>query len=377
MRILFIDYGLCNFHNLKILAEAGHEVLVLSDQDTDKLPIDYYLEHGIELIPTIPRDSLLDKWFDINDIDLTVLTNPIRPTCARFRNNIGLSKKSCELETHKLFVRNEVEKLGIKVPKLQETYTAPCVIKPIIVTTGQVANICMTQEDIDKLRPKECYSEEYIPNGIETNVSYMISKGKWSILHVQEKIGEDTAKMAGAFTHWTNTSSFHSLSPRRTEIVLEQTKLFLDWAVQHCPHSSYVGQVTGLLKGADWYFVENNVRPEQTNSLPWFVTGDEWLESMNGKPEILGNAFPKDVQKMIVMPVEQDSIYPYHLHEQYNVSVPCGLDIIDGEYRVSKMMRGRAEDGRIGIVICDREIPQGFIDGFLDDDKFLVTALMK
>jgi hypothetical protein len=76
---------------------------------------------------------------------------------------------------------------------------------------------------------------------------------------------------------------------------------------------------------------------------------------------------------MIVMPKEPDSIYPFHLHEKYGIAVPCGLDIIDGEYRVSREMRYRATDNRVGLVICDREIPLDFVKEMKNNSEFIVS----
>ena len=383
MRILVLDYGLCNFHNLISLAKDDHDVFVNSTEPYDKLPVEYFTENGVLFIPNINRESVLRKWIEHNKIELIISTSPSYKTAPRLSKSaeyIGLSEKSCRLEYNKLFVRTEVEKLGIKVPQLMASPTPPCVAKPNILSpTHDHVDICLTQEDIDSLdiSPKGVFYEEYIQDSIETNVAYVMSKGKWSIMHTQQIIGEDLAKRAGGFTHWTKTSSFKNLSDEDEKIVLEQAKIYLDWASEYCSESSYVGQLTGLLKDGVWYFCENNVRPEQTNSLPYFISGDEWLEGMRGKPEIIGDAFPKDVHKMIVMPNHKDSVYPFHLHKRHNVAIPCGLDIIDNQYRVSNMMRGRSKDGLIGIVICDRVIPQEFIDDIRHDGNFHIKCILK
>ena len=269
-----------------------------------------------------------------------------------------------------------------------ETPVAPFVVKPRAVPVPiECAQICLDEDTAHHFFTKDpwgkqcnsdnCYYEEFLPKPtIETNVDFCIAKGKWSIRHAQEIIGEDVAKLANQFTHWTRTSSFKSLSDEMHEIAIENAEIILDWCVGVCDESSYVGQITGLCTpDGDWYFCEINVRPEQTCSLPYFVTGDEYLEAMRGKPEILGDAFPKDVDKLIVLPNEPDSIYPYHLHEKYGVAIPCGLDIIDGEYRVSKQMRTRSKDERVGIVICDKVIPEGFIHEMNSED-FEITAKM-
>jgi hypothetical protein len=76
---------------------------------------------------------------------------------------------------------------------------------------------------------------------------------------------------------------------------------------------------------------------------------------------------------MIVMPDEPDSVYPFHLHIKYGVAIPCGLDILGEEYRVSTMFRNRSDDQRIGIVICDKEIPSEFVKEFANSPEFSVS----
>jgi len=366
LRILFIDYGLCNFHNAISLVESGHRVYVTGS--SDKSPYRYYDSLGIKMIDhsISTRDSKLREWIEGADIDIIINTDPRREIGG------GLTRDSARLETHKFFVRQEVEKLGILVPRLLDSPSFPCVMKPNVSHHQSIdyAQLVMSRSDY-KDTDFPHYLEELIPDNIEANVAYAISDGRWSIMHTQEVIGEDVAKIAGKFQHWTRTSSFAKLSKENEELTLKNAKTYLDWAVQF--GGDYVGQLTGLIKDGKWYFCENNSRPEQTNSLPYFITGDEWLDAMHGSPSIIGNAFPKDVQKMIVMPKEPDSIYPFHLHEKYGTAVPCGLDIIDGEYRVSREMRYRATDDRVGLVICDREIPPDFVKEFENNSEFIVS----
>jgi len=375
-KILCIDFGLCNFHNVISLVEDGHEVVIVSGYFN--LPVEYYRSLGVEVL-FINKDSVLDKWVKSNKPDIVISTNPSL-SCERFSENaefLGLTKRVNKLEIDKMKTRNNVRGLGIKVPKILtgKDIIAPCVVKPNICgIVNDTARICLTQKQLDRIGYEECYVEEYIEGAVETNVAYMIAKGKWSILHTQEILGEDVAKVAGNFTHWTRTSSFKHLSPENNEIVLKWAKRYLDWASKECTESSYVGQLTGLLKDGVWYFCENNVRPEQTNSLPIFISGNDFLEAMRGKPEILGDAFPNDAQKMIVMPVEEYSPYPFHLHEKHNVSIPCGLDLVDGVYRIADTFKHRSRDRRIGIVICDRIIPQEFVDDIVSDGNFTITT---
>lgn len=99
-----------------------------------------------------------------------------------------------------------------------------------------------------------------------------------------------------------------------------------------------------------------------SNSTPTYVTGSQYLDAMlNGKPQIIGDARNTFYNRLVrALPKEPDSIYPFHLHEKYGVRIPCGLDIIDGEYRASKQFRDCTPDGIVGIVLMDEEIPEEF-----------------
>ena len=381
MRILVFDYGFCNFHNLISLVEDGHRVYVISTHNF--APKRFFNSLGIKILDEgiAIRDSKILEWIDISDIDIVIMTNPRRLNLRREIESkgikvIGLTDQSAQLEINKFFVRQEVEKLGINVPKLLETPEFPCVFKPREMIPNKirqtdVAQICLTKEDYPKVGDYDYFIEEYIPDNIETNVAYAMSGGKWSIMHTQQVLGEDLAKMAGNFFHWTKTVSFAKLSEENEKLALDNAETFLNWSSQF--GGEYVGQITGLVKDGKWYFCENNVRPEQTNSLPYFISGNEWLDGMMNNPSIIGDGFPNDVHKMIVQPNEPDSVYPFHLHVEYGVSIPCGLDILGGEYRVCRSMRGRAKDNRIGLIICDREIPQGFIEEFKKSSEFSIS----
>lgn len=378
-KILCVDYGLCNFHNLISLVEDGHKVYVLTSEKYELCPTTFYKELGIQIVD-IDRQSVLDNFIESESIDVMISTDPTIDMINTYQHKlkyIGLTPRSSRLETHKWMTRCEVKKLGIKVPEILSKPTAPCVIKPIVTQKGfDRVNICLTEESLRNFDNDSFYVEEYLTDTIETNVDYIMSHGKWSILHTQQKIGEDLGKMSNRLIHWTCTSSFRKLSKDDNDLVLDNAKKYLDWASAQCSRSSYIGQLTGFIKDGEWYFCENNVRPSQTNSVPYFVSGDEWLMAMSGHPEIIGESFPVDVNKMIVMPREPDSPYPFDLHLKHNVAIPCGLDIIDDAYRVSLMMRGKSTDNRIGLLICDENIPQGFVDDIRIDGNFLVTAFI-
>jgi len=100
------------------------------------------------------------------------------------------------------------------------------------------------------------------------------------------------------------------------------------------------------------------------------------LEAMEeGKPEIIGDAFPNNAHKMIVIPKHANAKYPFHLHKKHGVAIPCGLDIVQGAHRVSYAMRERTDDGIVGIIICDKIIPDGFVREWNDHPEWIISDL--
>lgn len=371
------DYGLSNFHNAISLVESGYRVTVL--MDNSNYPEQYYKTLGIETLMITEREKHIYDYCIDEEVDIFINGNPQLAGCNgrlqqidRDIEFLGLYGKGCKLELDKFFVRLQVEDIGVKCAPWTDHYdfifnypTAPYVIKPKYADTKSmgVANIVMKSNIVFPPPPTPVFIEEYMESDLEVNVAYAVSKGKYSILHHQEVIGEDACKQLGNFIHWTKLVEFDALSEEHAKITLDNAKTILDWMVKYDAKSSFVGQITGLIKDNEFIFLENNVRPEQTNSLPFYVTGDEYLDAMRGKPEILGDAFPQDIEKIVVIAKEDpDAIYPFHLHEKYNVAIPCGLDIIDGEYRLAKTLRHRSVDSIIGMIVADKVIPQGFID---------------
>lgn len=371
------DYGLSNFHNAISLVESGYRVTVL--MDNTYYPENYYNSLGIECLRITDRETHIYDFCLNEEVDIFINGNPQhRGANGRVQQTdrdiefIGLYGRGCDLELDKFFVRLQVEDIGVKCAPWTDDYdfvfnfpTAPYVMKPKYSDTKSigVANIVMEDSIKFGAPPTPVFIEEFMESDLEVNVAYAVSKGKYSILHHQEVIGEDACKQMGNFIHWTKLVEFDALSEEHAKITLDNAKTILDWMVKYDAKSSFVGQITGLIKDNEFIFLENNVRPEQTNSLPFYVTGDEYLDAMRGKPEILGDAFPQDIEKIVVIAKEDpDAIYPFHLHEKYNVAIPCGLDIIDGEYRLAKTLRHRSVDSIIGMIVADKVIPQGFID---------------
>lgn len=370
------DYGLSNFHNAISLVESGYRVTVL--MDNAGYPEQYYKSLGIETIRITNREKEIYDYCIEEEVDIFLHANPSLAGCNgrlqqidRDIEFLGLYGKGCRVELDKFFVRLQVEDIGVTCPPWTDHYdfiherpTVPYVMKPKHVGHSMSTASIVTAENIVYPPPPEpVFIEEFMESDLEVNVAYCVAKGKYSILHHQEVKGEDACKQMGKFIHWTKLVEFDALSEEHAKITLDNAKKILDWIVKYDDKSSFVGQITGLIKDNEFIFIENNVRPEQTNSLPFYVTGDEYLDAMRGNPDILGDAFPQDIEKIVVIQKEDvDAVYPFHLHEKYNVAIPCGLDIIDGEYRQSRTFRHRSEDEILGMIVADKVIPQEFID---------------
>lgn len=383
--IFYLDYGMSNFHNLISLVESGYRVTVMPSQVD--FPNAYYESFGIEVFIS-HRESLIVDFIDKNDVDIVINGNPRFPSMNgkvgqlndRKHKNIeflGLKQSATVYEMAKLHMNLTASDLGLNAPKwgdredFVETFPdAPYVLKPKVCIQGfDYAQIVRDTDLRPNTPPGSYFFEEYIEGGLETNVAYCVAKGKWSILHTQEVRGEDVCKMLSPFGlgHWTKVVEFDKLSAENEKLAIESAEVLLDYMAERDPNSSFIGQITGLIKDGKWYFIENNVRPEQTNSLPHFVTGDEFLEAYRGSPEILANDSYKNISKIVVIPInDPDAPYPYHLHDEFDVAVPCGLDIIADKHRLATTFRSRSpKDNIIGVIVADKEIPEGFINGFL------------
>ncbi len=365
-KILVHDFGFCHFHNMVELAKEGHQVWVTcTSNEDDESPREYYKSLGITILDkeTSVRESLLRKFVDENGIDTIINENYKFKVPQYWKTDldyIGLNTLSGHLESRKLWCRTEVSLLGVNVPDLLDEVTVPCVIKPKKVVESEQARVILTEDDAYLIETDDTqYIEEYIGPNIETNLDFIVSGGKYSISYVQSTCGEAELKN-GRDCWWVNHTSYDILSVENRNLTLEAGHKILEWVASL--GGSFMGHITGLIKDGKWYFSEINVRGEMSNSTPIYVTGNQYLDAMlNGKPQIIGDARNKFYNRLVrALPKEADSIYPFHLHEKYDVKIPCGLDIIDGEYRSSKQFRFKVPDGIIGIVLMDEEIPEEF-----------------
>ena len=375
MNILCLDYCMSNFHNLVELAHDGHTVYMTgNDADVSR---EYYDSLGITVldVETSTKGSLLDQFMKENKIDLIINQNPMMPIPRHWKSDyefIGLNELSSNLETHKLWCRSQVEKLGVPVPKLLDRVTAPCVVKPNKILHDGKVHCAMVALDDDAIKWVKYmwgvkgipyYIEEYI-EGTETNVEFVVSGGKWSISHIQASTGEGKSKRAGQYSYYTKYLKYKEVSDGDRFIIFEETEKVLDWIASL--GGSFQGQLTGIIRNGKWYFIEVNSRLAENNSTPIFVRGEEYLQSLReGNPDLLADAiYCADMDKIVVHPRFRDSVYPINLHEKYGVSIPCGLDIVDGEYIVPK---------QVGLVIIDDHIPSDFVKELKNNLEFIVS----
>jgi hypothetical protein len=362
MNILCIDWALTNFHNLVELAHDGHRVYMMSDVN---VPTAYYKSLGVEVVDWMPSHSEKDEFVKERGIDLVINQHPHVRYSVEGVKYVGLNVFSAHLETRKLWCRRGVEAVGVKAPRILDDISIPCVVKTrkaVLNSELHCAWVVKDEEHLEWMKRNwgfdktDYYVEEYI-DGIEVNIEFVVSGGKWSISHCQQSSGEEDAKLAGNFQHHTKHIRYHELSDDNRYLCLDESEKILDWVATL--GGSFQGQITGIIKDGEFYFIEINSRLGATNSTPIFVRGDEYLKSLDGDPDLLGDAiYNADVEKMVVHPLIPTAYYPFHLHEKYGVSIPCGLDIINDKYLIAHTYRNQGA----GITIVDDHIPQEFKD---------------
>jgi hypothetical protein len=382
-KVLVIDYGLCNFHNLIELTKEGHQVWVSNSSKTGKeAPFQYYLSNGITILP----DDIhygdycngVARFVDEKGIDTILNFHPDFVVPHYWKTDldyVGLNTRSAHTETKKLWCRNEVEKLGVRVPKFLNEITIPCVVKPKrdqggIACIDRNTQLVLNEEQRQTVRfdSDHHYIEEYIDHDMEVNVDFTVSQGKYAIAYAQQTLGEGDTKLADSQSWWINkTGSARIYDEKDMNLILSNAEKILEWVASL--GGSFQGHLTGLVKDGEYYFSEINARQETSNSIPIYCNGEEYLESLfNGKPHIISDARPWYQESITVIPKYPDAEYPFHLHEKHDVLIPCGLDIIDGKYRVSLQYRDETIDGRVGIKVIDKEIPMEFIEDMKASD---------
>lgn len=412
-KILVTDFHLGNFCNLRSLAAAGHDVYVTNSAYKDgEEPREYYKSFGITILDwwVCRRMSLFMDWVEDNNIDLIINADSTFPMPRRFVRNpniaiYGLTERAAHLETRKLWCRREVEKLGVGIPKPIDEMQVPCVLQyrknvfghtSVILTEDHAKHVQKTLEK-NKIARGDYQYEEYIANAKEYNISFTIAGGKWVIDTAVRVVGMEQQKIAGEVQLWQDCSRFgewllDGLTEEEYRFCMPHVSKILDWAVQW--GGEYSGLLGFLIKDDKFYFMEINARPEQSNSASWDTirdwdlarSGAEYLEGIKtGDPYKMlcvpeGTQGIRDFEGFFVTPKTVDSIYPFHLHEKYDVPPPQCLDIIDGEYRISRKDRSSSSDGLTSIFVmklCPKGIPEAMKDDIEATGEWTVTNALR
>ena len=377
MNILFIEMEQQNLQFMKKLVEDGHTVYTQQCQT----PI-YYKSFGITSIPELPYFIYAQTKEDLKEEDINVLRNnslPIRiqeefekilekykidlviNTYPMFNNimhskDYGVDFISCspegvKLETEKVFARQFAHHCGIKVPKIittgnnsfeiskNENLPKSFVAKPTNIWAS--SKICLDKRILD-IFPKETffsypfpidYYIEEIVKGLETNISYIMSNGKWSFTF-SESCDESKAKLVNGEgpQAWFVNTTVEQLTPEIDKMVRDNVVEYLNEAAKL--GGTYEGSITQMLgEDGELYFLENNCRPYVNNTFPLPLGGDEYLDAFKNNPQKIGDCFTgKKFPKLVFQgktAFREDSRceYPFHLHDKYGITEPTSIEI--------------------------------------------------
>ena len=111
------------------------------------------------------------------------------------------------------------------------------------------------------------YVEELI-KGQETNISYIMSNGKWAFTF-SESCDESKAKQI-LYTNpvvWYANTTIEELNPELDKMVRDNVVEYLNQAAKL--GGTYEGSITQMLgEDGELYFLENNCRPYVNNTFP-------------------------------------------------------------------------------------------------------------
>jgi len=390
MNILFMEMQHQNLPLMKKLVEDGNKVYTTQHLDNPE----YLRYFGIEPIDSFPylnweggeigRYSemvglpVVQEVIDKFNLDLIYCSAPSQAHLLDMYEDfpvMNTTEKSRMLETKKLFARTFAEGCGIKTPKILRQgdnhldldttgLPSPFVIKPKNVwhQSCLVHDSGMWHHGKENFVgiPMEYYVEEFI-KGYETNISYIMSNGKWAFTF-SEHCDESLAKRIEYNNPlaWFRNTVVEQMTPELDKRVRDNVVEYLNEAAKL--GGTYEGSITQMLgEDNELYFLENNVRPYTHNSFPIPFGGNEYLDAFRNNPQKIGDwfegrKFPKLVfQSETITHPEQKTImkYPMHLHEKYNVHVPTGLKYEGEDFWL--------DDGAVVLVFED-EINQDFVE---------------
>jgi len=387
MNILFVEMEHHNLHFMKKLAEDGHTVYTNQNYSPN-----YLKSFGIIAIDDLPHQCwaggkpwshLIDmstyekvgnglpEWmiprFEIAlekyKIDLVINTYPPFNEIMHMKDwgvdYVTASPDAIKLEQEKIFSNTFARHCGMKTPKILQTgdnhreidvsdLPNEFIIKPSNKWTS--ATIVSHQDNLLAFpldrhlfggmnhSANYAYFIEEMVKGLETNISYIMSDGKWAFTF-SESCDESKAKQIHNVNPqvWYANTTISQLEPDIDKMVRDNVVEYLNQAAKL--GGTYEGSITQMLgEDGELYFLENNCRPYVNNTFPIPYTGNEYLDAFRNNPKKIGDwfegkKFPKLVlQSKNIGGPRPECIYPFHLHSKYGIAEPTPIEIADGEY---------------------------------------------
>ena len=376
MNILFIELQHQNFHLQRELIKDGHTVYTNQSNPTE-FP-EYYEEFGIKTINEFPIYTFQEdpdpepvvglystthgipairKIIEKYEIDFIWCSAPHKVRLLEGLNipMIAHNQDSIRLETDKWYSRNLANKCGIKLPNVLATGENHLEFEGVDKDTWVLkpkhnwhsATINSSNELWNVMKHNwmpigiPYYVEEMV-KGRETNISYIMSNGKWAFTF-SEICDESPAKHLGhQILNWFKNTKIENIPEDLDKQVRENVTPLLNEAAKL--GGQWEGSITQMLGEDDeLYFIEHNCRPYVHNGFALPMGGNEYMDAFQNDPQKIGDCFtgrkfPKVVfQDQSITKLHQDQIsivpYPMHLHQKYpEVPEPTGLAYIDGQY---------------------------------------------
>ena len=394
-------------HNLQWqikLVEDGHTVYTNQDispkylktfdiNSLSELPYRIFAEKQFKSeIATLSNNlplSLIETFEEIIEkykIDLVINTWPTFNSIIHQKDFgidiISASPEAVKLETEKIFAKQFAHHCGIKIPKLLQTgedhrelnveaLPSQFIIKPSMFWHS--SKVCLDKAILEMhpealgFAPQEFgldyFCEEYI-KGYETNISYIMSNGKWSFTF-SEHCDESKAKLINGLgpTAWFTDTIIEELSPEIDKQVRDGVVEYLNQAAKL--GGTYEGSITQMLgEDGKLYFIENNCRPYVNNTFPLPLGGDEYLDAFKNNPQKIGDCFTgKKFPKLVL---QEGKEYPVHLHEKYGIAHPTNIEIINDKYIVNPY--NTSANGVV--VVFEDEINMDFVNEVEKESDF-------
>ncbi len=410
MNILFVEMEQHNLHFMKKLVEDGHTVYTNQNESSN-----YLKSLGINPLTELPYQIWATDLVDKKDfakvgnglpsiiaerfsevlekykIDLVINTFPRFNQIMHSKDwgvdFVSASPDAIKLEQEKIFANSFARHCGMKTPKILQTGRShkdidvddlpnEFVIKPsnkwtsatIIADKTFISSFPLEDwlfygKNIDEIY--DYYVEELV-KGQETNISYIMSNGEWAFTF-SESCDESKAKQIHNVNPqvWYANTTIEELTPEVDKMVRDNVVEYLNQAAKL--GGTYEGSITQMLgEDGELYFLENNCRPYVNNTFPIPYTGDEYLDAFRHNPKKIGDwfegrKFPKVVlQNERIGREDEKCVYPFHLHDKYNIAIPSPIEIENGEYIATR--------GGVVIVFED-EINMDFINEVEKDSE--------